>query len=110
MVFQANDYPSVFIHRVSIHCAHLQQSPEKEKPVTSVCIPYIRGTSECILAKQNIRTSFHTFVSLHSLLFFSVLAVNFPEEGLCEESETLEYQVFTTLILTISHNTVVLCI
>ena len=40
-------------------------------------------------------------VSFRSLLFFSVLVVGFPEEGLREESETLEYQVFTTLVLTI---------
>ena len=62
-VFRSNHYPSSVVRRVSLECTqqNINNPPEREKPLTSICIPYIQGTSERIrhiLTRYNIRTSF----------------------------------------------------
>ena len=72
-VFRSNHYPSNIVRRVSREC--IQQSisnpPEREKPITSICIPYIQGTSERIrhiLTGYNIRTSFRVSNTIRQYL------------------------------------------
>ena len=60
-VFKSNHYPSSIVCQVSRKYTHQYDLPEREKPIASICIPYIQGTSErirCILTGYNIRTSF----------------------------------------------------
>ena len=60
-VFMSNHYPSTIVRQVSRKCTHQYDLPEREKPIASICIPYIQGTSEHIrriLTGYNTRTSF----------------------------------------------------
>ena len=68
-VLQANEYKQDHIRKVTKRMSKPRQNPEvdKEEPICSMNLPYIRGTSEKIrrsLSKQNIRC---TFYSLHTL-------------------------------------------
>ena len=71
MVFSANHYPSTFVRQASLKCALPTPTSEREKPLTSITIPYIQGLSEKIrhaLAAHNIRTSFKVFGTLRQHL------------------------------------------
>ena len=63
-VFSANHYPSTFVLQASLKCALSTPTSEREKPLTSITIPYIQGLSEKIrytLTAHNICTSFKVF-------------------------------------------------
>ena len=70
-VFKTNHYPSNIVRRVSLKCSQQGDLPEREKPIASICIPYIQGTSERIrriLTKYNIRTSFRVSNTIRQYL------------------------------------------
>ena len=61
-VFKSNNYPQQFI-RQAIHCSSTFTSNVQDTPITSISIPYIKGTSEHIkriLKKVSIRVCFES--------------------------------------------------